>query len=531
VARAKNGEEAVEFTLENEPDVLLLDLLMPKLNGLEVFKKIMNVYPLPIIILSSISPKTLDSSIQALLLGAFDYVIKPGTLGGEELLKFQEILIEKVLLASKSTFKKIYLNSPQKAEKKRISFRQRRVNEIFQFGKYLNKLDGSEKSTSLPNTTSPIKDLNEIHNTKDVSSPKKLFLTNDIKDDIDDIPIKSLKKGKEEEKKKNKSKKRIIQRKKTDRENKFEEKDKKKPIKGFQKEKKPTFPVSNNQTPKLTKELEWDKEIKNFKSSVKQSSKNSFDFSISKSSKSLPQKTESHQKDSDLKSSNTEPTISSKMKSPKVEKTYDAFDLLPKHQIENKKIIIHSKVVLIGASVGGPKAIKTILNDFPQNFPYPIIIIQHLNPKFVEPFSRSLDNACDIKIKVAQNNEFLKKATIYIAPGEKHMKISLKKNKPCIQTFSGPPINFCIPSIDVLFISAAQIYGNKVIGVLLTGMGEDGVKGMEFIHKKNGLTIAESKETAILYGMPKFAVKKDVVKKILPNYEIKDYLLKKAHYL
>ncbi|KKL60617.1 hypothetical protein LCGC14_2203550, partial [marine sediment metagenome] len=136
---AKNGEEAVDLVKKHNPDVLVLDLVMPKMNGLDAFKLIMEESPTPTLILSAISPKNLDSSIQALLMGAFDYIIKPGGIGAKDLPRFREELLAKVLLASQSQIKVIF-GSDKSRIKKGKSIRQDRINEIFDFGKYLNML-------------------------------------------------------------------------------------------------------------------------------------------------------------------------------------------------------------------------------------------------------------------------------------------------------------------------------------------------------------------------------------------------------
>ncbi|MHA2088519.1 MAG: response regulator, partial [Promethearchaeota archaeon] len=105
---AKNGEEAVTLVKKHHPDVLVLDLVMPKMNGLDAFKLIMEENPTPTLILSAVSPKNLDSSIQALLMGAFDYIIKPGGIGAKDLPRFREELVTKVLLASQSQIKNLF---------------------------------------------------------------------------------------------------------------------------------------------------------------------------------------------------------------------------------------------------------------------------------------------------------------------------------------------------------------------------------------------------------------------------------------
>ena len=147
---AKNGEEAIKLIRKHSPDVLILDLLMPKMNGLDAFKMIMEECPTPTVILSAISPKNLDSSIQALLMGAFDYIIKPGGIGAKDLPRFREELLGKVLLASQSQIKRIFQKENGDLEKPK-SLRQEIVNEVFDFGQYLNRLSPIQEVEALVN--------------------------------------------------------------------------------------------------------------------------------------------------------------------------------------------------------------------------------------------------------------------------------------------------------------------------------------------------------------------------------------------
>ncbi|GAG82642.1 unnamed protein product, partial [marine sediment metagenome] len=153
-----------------------------------------------------------------------------------------------------------------------------------------------------------------------------------------------------------------------------------------------------------------------------------------------------------------------------------------------KGVSISSNIIVIGASVGGPRTITTILKEIPRNFPAPILIVQHLSAHFMEAFADNLDLECKLKIKVATNGEYLKPGVVYIAPGEKHMEISVDDKRPCIKIYKGTPVKFCMPSIDILFFSATRVYKDRTMGVLLTGMGSDGVEGLGSIKKVGGKT-------------------------------------------
>lgn len=187
---------------------------------------------------------------------------------------------------------------------------------------------------------------------------------------------------------------------------------------------------------------------------------------------------------------------------------------------------LDTKIIVIGASIGGPRTLRTIFNEVPRGFPAPILVVQHLNHLFMRQFATSLRNMCKVKVKIGMNYEELYPGIIYISPGDKHMQVTVKNNKPCIRTFEGEPVNFCRPSVDILFYSTARVYKEKCLGILLTGMGSDGVKGLKAIKSEGGKTIAESEETSILYGMPKVAAETGVAELIVPNYRIIDEMIK-----
>jgi two-component system chemotaxis response regulator CheB len=189
---------------------------------------------------------------------------------------------------------------------------------------------------------------------------------------------------------------------------------------------------------------------------------------------------------------------------------------------------LQTKVIVIGASVGGPRTLRLILSDIPRDFHIPILVVQHLNHLFMRQFATSLKDVCKVDVKIGINYEEIKPGIIYLSPGDKHMQVTVKMEKPCLRTFEGEPVNFCRPSVDVLFYSTARIYKDKTLGILLTGMGKDGVEGLRMIRNNGGKTIAESEETSILYGMPKVAAETGVADLIIPNYKIVDEIIRFA---
>ena len=188
-----------------------------------------------------------------------------------------------------------------------------------------------------------------------------------------------------------------------------------------------------------------------------------------------------------------------------------------------------TKIVVIGASVGGPRTLRTIFSEIPHGFPAPILVVQHLNHLFMRQFVTSVRNICKLEVKIGLNYEEIQPGIIYFSPGDKHMQVTVKNNKPCIRTFEGEPVNFCRPSVDVLFYSTARVYKEKTLGILLTGMGRDGVNGLQAIKSEGGKTIAESEETSVLYGMPKIAAETGAADLIMPNYNIVEEMVKFAN--
>lgn len=178
-------------------------------------------------------------------------------------------------------------------------------------------------------------------------------------------------------------------------------------------------------------------------------------------------------------------------------------------------------LVAIGSSTGGPRALQEVLPHLPPDFPVPIIISQHMPRNFTRPFAERLNQTCKVTVKEAEDGEPLKAGTVYIAPGGRHMEITRRKaidTRIKIVPDNGESIYK--PSVDVMMISASDVFPGRVLGVILTGMGNDGLKGMTKIKHDGGKTIAQSEETCVVYGMPKAVVEAGVADKVVPIEEI-----------
>ncbi|MFW9876609.1 MAG: chemotaxis-specific protein-glutamate methyltransferase CheB [Candidatus Thorarchaeota archaeon] len=339
---AKNGREAIQKIGKHNPDVILLDLIMPEVDGLSVLKFLSEHYPIPTIVFTGLKLESLDDSVQALLLGAFDFIIKPSGYWTDEFPKFKEKLISSILYAGK--IKKTY-------EKRNMLIKESIESQF----------------------------------------------NSDIDDNIK-VTERTLK-----------------------------------PI---------AFEV-----PKIVYS-----DIKKLKSSI----------------------------------------------------------------------------IVIGTSTGGPRTLKSILKKIPKDFPSPILMVQHLDAFFMKQLAKSLNDVCELEIKIPVDGEKIQPGKVYLSPGGMHMQVVIRNNRPCIRIFKGEPVNFCMPSVDVLFFSVAKTYKQNSMGILLTGLGDDGAAGLDAIKAAGGDTIAESEETCVVYGMPKAALKRGAAKLVLPNYQIRDYMMKFA---
>ena len=172
------------------------------------------------------------------------------------------------------------------------------------------------------------------------------------------------------------------------------------------------------------------------------------------------------------------------------------------------------KLVLIGSSTGGPRALLEVLPRLPKNFPAPIAIVQHMPPgPFIKSISRRLEADSQISVGEANHGDRLEPGRALIAPGGYHMLI---EKGHVVKLNQGPSVNSVRPSVDVMMSSAAAVYGSNIIGVILTGMGHDGAEGMTLIKKKGGRTIAEDQSTCIVYGMSRSVIEKGDADRVVP---------------
>jgi two-component system chemotaxis response regulator CheB len=176
---------------------------------------------------------------------------------------------------------------------------------------------------------------------------------------------------------------------------------------------------------------------------------------------------------------------------------------------------------VIGASTGGPPAVQRILERLPARFPLPIVVVQHMPPGFTEAFAKRLDSVTRLRVSEAVEGKRLAPGQVVVAPGGRHLRVS---SGLAVVLTTEPAEARHIPSIDVTMRSAARSRPGKVLGILLTGMGEDGADGMATIRAGGGVTIAESEASCVVYGMPRAAVRRGGASLVLPIAEIAELL-------
>jgi len=172
------------------------------------------------------------------------------------------------------------------------------------------------------------------------------------------------------------------------------------------------------------------------------------------------------------------------------------------------------KVVVVGASTGGTEALRVFLQGLPANAPG-VVVVQHMPENFTANFARRLDGLCTIAVKEAENGDSVLKGRALIAPGNRHVLLKRSGARYYVEIKDGPLVCRHRPSVDVLFRSAARYTGKNAVGVIMTGMGDDGAKGMLEMKQAGAMTFAQDEESCVVFGMPKEAIKLGAVDKVL----------------
>lgn len=198
--------------------------------------------------------------------------------------------------------------------------------------------------------------------------------------------------------------------------------------------------------------------------------------------------------------------------------------------IARERIFLDSKpakrVVAFGISTGGPRALMEVLSQFPPDLPAGVLIAQHMPPFFVQPFMNHLSERCAIQIKEADTGNMVGSSTVLIAPKDFTIKIEKVQDNGVIRLTRETSPYKIKPYIDLMMKSTANVYGRRSIGVLMTGMGRDGVEGIRAIKKAGGKTLAQDENSSVIFGMAKAAIDEGLIDKIVPLEQIADEIVK-----
>ena len=187
-------------------------------------------------------------------------------------------------------------------------------------------------------------------------------------------------------------------------------------------------------------------------------------------------------------------------------------------------------VVAIGVSTGGPNALADLIPTLPANFPVPLVIVQHMPPVFTRLLAERLAARSQIAVAEGQAGAVLKPGCAWIAPGDFHMIVESDRDQVKLRTHQGPPENSCRPAADVLIRSVAEVYQPHALAVVLTGMGQDGLRGCERIRELGGQVLVQDQATSVVWGMPGFVANAGLADKILPLDQLGIEILRRVRY-
>lgn len=191
---------------------------------------------------------------------------------------------------------------------------------------------------------------------------------------------------------------------------------------------------------------------------------------------------------------------------------------------KNRVLIPPNRIIAIGISTGGPNALQFLLSQLPADFPASILIVQHMPEGFTEMFARRLDECCPLEVQEARSGDLLLAGRVLLCPGNRHLMVRRMPRGDMAVLNDGSPVNGHRPSVDVLFHSVAQEFGLTAVGILMTGMGDDGAIGLGAIKAAGGMTIAQSEESCVVGGMPRSAILKGFANKVIPLDGLATYL-------
>jgi two-component system, chemotaxis family, protein-glutamate methylesterase/glutaminase len=225
-----------------------------------------------------------------------------------------------------------------------------------------------------------------------------------------------------------------------------------------------------------------------------------------------------------------------KIKAAAQSRRYPAANQIPRKppgsaSLESERCSVAAAIVAIGTSTGGPNALQQILPLFPADLPVPILIVQHMPAGFIPAFAQRLNTLCSVPVREATHCETIQPGSVYIAPAGLHMTVRRSSDsQAAICLTPQPKDHLHIPAIDILMESVASEFHNQAMGVILTGMGSDGVLGMKAIHRQGGLTIGQDQASCMVYSMPRACAEAGVLKSMVPLAQIPERILQASQY-
>jgi two-component system chemotaxis response regulator CheB len=187
---------------------------------------------------------------------------------------------------------------------------------------------------------------------------------------------------------------------------------------------------------------------------------------------------------------------------------------------------VRPKVVVIGVSTGGPSALGSILPELPAGFPLPILVVQHMPPLFTRFLAERLHSSCRLAVEEASQGDPVEAGKILIAPGDFHLKLASHDSGVRVCLDQAPPMNSCRPAVDALFTSTGDVFGGAVIAVVLTGMGQDGLRGVEVLKAQGASVVAQDEASSVVWGMPGAVVNAGLADRVLPLDQVVPEILR-----
>jgi two-component system chemotaxis response regulator CheB len=456
LATACDGEEAVSLALELKPDIITMDLEMPRMNGLEALQKIMKVKPTPVIMLSAVTDNGTRDTIRALQYGAIDFIRKPDGAVKLDIRQVGEQLLEKLHIAMESMNSGLLRMLPA-VEDKATESPSPELRPPVAKEAPLPKAEQEQATLSEPDLrqTLPGTRITSAASAKPTILPK---------------PLKPKR-----------------------------ETELRKPAAALPP--RPNIGKLGERKPVEASGLR-DSRDKDSKPPIREEG-------VSKESRK-----------------ETKPG-----KQPANPITVAA-PIAPPPTVEPKVTASFTDLVAIGTSTGGPRALHEVLTGIPSDFPAPILVVQHMPPKFTNSLAQRLDSFCSIHVREAKDGEVVETATAYIAPGGRQMSLSKDTGgKYRIKLSDEGPRSGHMPSVDFMFESLIGQRQLKRHAVLMTGMGSDGAKGMLALRQDGAqTTIAEAEQTCVVYGMPRSAVELGAATHQLPLQGIAPALVQEVKF-